>query len=86
MRLSFLGQSNILAISPSNRNLITNLTEVQLVPFNEQVSGKPLNLGLKKISSNDPNQTDKDIYVTAPFEPPKDAFKIYVSRVLCFLQ
>lgn len=73
------GQKNILAISPSNKNLITNLTNVQVALFNEQDTKKQFSfgLGLKKILSSD--EIDGDIYVTTPFEPPRQPFKIYVG-------
>lgn len=76
----FSGQDNILAISPSNKNFITNLTNVHVALFNEQDPKKPFSfsLGLKKIPSNDSNEIDGDIYVTTPFQPPRQPFKIYV--------
>lgn len=75
-----LDELNVLSISPSNNTLIHNLTSVQISLFydkNEQPQ-KPFSftLNLKKIAGT--NETD-DLYITQPFQPPRQPFKIDVK-------
>lgn len=70
-------------MSPSNNTLIHNLTSVQISLFYDKndVPQRPISfsLDLKKIDGK--NGTD-DLYITQPFQPPRQPFKIDVRREL----
>lgn len=78
-QFSFLDELNVLSISPSNNTLIHNLTSVQISLFYDKnnVPQRPIsfNLDLKKIDGT--NDTDS-LYITQPFQPPRQPFKIDV--------
>lgn len=78
-----LDELNVLSISPSNNTLIHNLTSVQISLFYDK-NGVPLrpisfSLDLKKIEGTD--DTD-DLYITQPFQPPRQPFKIDVRLTM----
>lgn len=73
----------MLSVSPSNNTLIHNLTSVQISLYYDknEVPEQPISftLDLKKIGgANDEN----DIYITQPFQPPRQPFKIDVRDIL----
>lgn len=74
-----LGQNNILSIAPSNRSLLTNLTHIQVVLINDSsINPFTFSLNLRKIQ-RDASKVDGDLYVTSPFQPPRQPFRIYVG-------
>lgn len=75
------GENNILSIGPSDTTLLSNLTSVQISLYYEksEIPAKPVsfNLDLKKITNDDGEST---LYVTQPFQPPRQPFKIDVCN------
>lgn len=80
---------NILAISPTNNELLNNLTTVDITLFNDEPttgSGgndhrrghKSKKFSLPLIPIIDKNNITK-FYVTKSFQPPRQLFKIEVS-------
>lgn len=78
MNFSYTDENNILSISPNNPDLLNNLTSVQISVHYEKsdVPSKPISfkLDLEKIINAD----GEELYITEPFQPPRQPFKIDV--------
>ena len=84
----FLGEENILSIAPSNSTLLHNLTNVQISLHYDKgkAPAKPIsfNLPLRKLTERTRKGENEEIYVTMPFQPPRQQFKIDVSLAFFF--
>lgn len=73
---------NVLTISPSNNTLIYNLTSVQISLFYDKnnVPERPIifSLALEQIPGK---YGAEDLYITKPFQPPRQPFKIDVRKI-----
>lgn len=77
----YAGEKNILSIAPSNATMLNNLTSAKISLYNDKLDNQTaisFELDLTRIANGD-NDSD-DIYVTQPFEPPRQPFKIDVSQ------
>lgn len=76
------GENNILSIGPSDSTLLNNLTSVQISLYYDKSEqpAKPVtfSLNLRKITNDDDGE--QTLYVTQPFQPPRQPFKIDVNN------
>lgn len=69
---------NILSIAVSEPAMLQNLTKAQITLHNDKYDGNPIisfALELENVVGSDGSV----LYVTQPFQPPRQAFKIEVS-------
>lgn len=79
---SVLDSKNILSIAPLNTEHLHNLTTIQIEKLNKKPDEKSeMIFHLKKLvkSKHDDYDDTTDLYITEPFEPPNELFKILVK-------